>query len=118
MKLYILLFALIIGNTSFADPLDGLAIFDLLIYVLLTGAVCIVILFFSTILRFARKEYKVSIPLNFSASALIFCALISMGNLGPSIDPGFSACCIGIIIISILLIILNYRIGLKNKEKD
>ncbi|MNY35057.1 hypothetical protein D3C86_1694400 [compost metagenome] len=120
-KLFILLFTLTIGNASFADQLDGLAILDFLIYVLLIGAICIVVLFFSTIFRFARKEYKVSIPLNFSASVLILCVLISMVNLGSSIDPGFLAFCIGITIISILLIILNYRIGLKNtkgKHKD
>ncbi|MGV3610548.1 MAG: hypothetical protein ACO1N0_06345 [Fluviicola sp.] len=115
-KLYILLFTLIFGNASFADQLDGLAILDFLIYVLLIGAVCIVVLFFSTIFRFAQKEYKVSIPLNFSASVLILCALISIENLGSGIDPGFLAVCIGITIVSILLIILNYRIGLKEMK--
>lgn len=120
-KLYTLLFTLIIGNVSFADQLDGLAILDFLIYVLLIGAVCILVLFFATISRFAQKEYKVSIPLNFSASALILCALVSIGNLGSGIDPGFLTFCIGVTIISILLIILNYRIGfkkMKDKQKD
>lgn len=120
-KLYILLFTLILGNASIADQLDGLAILDFLIYVLLIGAVCIIVLFFSTIFRFAQKENKVNIPLNFSASVLILCALISIENLGSGIDPGFLAFCIGITIVSILLIILNYRMGLKkrkDKQKD
>lgn len=117
-KLYLLILTLIVATSSFADQLDGLAIFDFLIYVILIGAICVLVVLFSSIYRFTRKEYKVSIPLNFSASVLIICSLIYIGNLGSSIDSGFLAFCMGISVISILLIILNYRIGLKKNRRQ
>lgn len=117
MKKLILILTLLIANFSFADQLDGLAIFDFLIWFILLGAVCLFGLIISAVVRFTRKEYRVSIPLNFFASVLSVCALIAMGNLESGIDPGFLAFCIGSISLSILLMILNYRIGIKNDEE-
>lgn len=115
-KLYVLIFMLIIATNSFADQLDGLAVFDFLIYIILMGAICILVVVFSSIFRFTRKDYKVSVPLNFSASLLVICSLFTIRNLGPSIDPGFLVFCIAILVLSILLIVLNYRIGRKKSE--
>ena len=115
-KLYLLLLTLLFAASSFADQLDGLAIFDFLIYVILVGVISIPVLLISSIFRFNRKEYKVSMALNFSATALIICSIISIANSGSCIDPGFLAICIGISIVSILLLILNHRIG-RNKIK-
>lgn len=117
-KLYLLMLTLLIATHSFADQLDGLAIFDFLIYVLLIGAFCMLVLFFTSLFRFTRREYKVSLPLNFSASLLIVCSLITIVNLGSSIDSGFLAFCVGISLVSILLIILNYRIGMRKTGDD
>ena len=113
-KLFLLIVTLTIANNSFADQLDGLAIFDFLIWFLLIGVVCLFGLIISAIIRFTRKEYKVSIPLNFFASVLSMCALISIVNLESGIDPGFLTFCIVSILLSLLLMILNYRIGIKN----
>jgi peptidoglycan/LPS O-acetylase OafA/YrhL len=113
MKRLLLIPALLIANYSFADQLDGLAIFDFLIYVILFGGGSLLALIVSALFRFTQKEYKVSIALNFSASVLSFCALIAIGNLDSAIDPGFLAFCIGSITLSVLLMILNYRVGIK-----
>lgn len=112
-KFYLLILALIIGNSLLADQLDGLAFLDTLIYVFLIGAICSLVLFFSAVFRFSRKKYKVSTPLTISATLLVICSFISIKTLGSSIDPGFFAVCIGIALLSILLIILNYRVGIK-----
>lgn len=117
-KLYLLMPTLLIATHSFADQLDGLAIFDFLIYVIGIGAFCMLVLFFTSLFRFTRREYKVSLPLNFSASVLIVCSLITIGNLCSSIDSGFLAFCVGISLVSILLIILNYRIGMRKTGDD
>lgn len=115
-KLFSFLLSLLIIHSSSADQLDGLAIFDFLIYVILTGAVSLVVLLLSSIIRFSRKEYKVSIVLNLSAAVLVICSIYSIDNLGSGIDPGFLAFCVGSLILSILLVILNYRIGLKKSK--
>ncbi len=112
-KLLLWIVLITISYTSFADQLDGLAIFDFLIWFLLIGAVSLLGLVISAVIRFAQKEHKVSRPLNFFASALSACVLISIVNLESSIDPGFSAFCIGSIVLSLLLVILNYRAGIK-----
>lgn len=116
-KLLSLVLSLLLINSAVADQLDGLAIFDFLIYVILTGAVSLVVLLLSSIIRFSRKECKVSIVLNFSATVLLICSIFSIDNLGSGIDPGFLTFCIGTSLLSILLVILNYRIGFKKSKK-
>ena len=118
MKKRILILTLLIANYTFADQLDGLAIFDFLIYVLLIGGVSLVALIISSAFRFTQKKYKVNIPLNISAYVLSTCALIAIGNLDSGIDPGFLAFCIGSIILSILLMIGNYRFGINRIREN
>lgn len=112
-KLISLLLSLLIIHPALADQLDGLAIFDFLIYVVLVGGISLIVLLLSSIIRFSRKEYKVNIVLNLSAAVLLICSIYSIDILGSGIDPGFLAFCIGSLILSIVLVILNYRIGLK-----
>jgi peptidoglycan/LPS O-acetylase OafA/YrhL len=112
MKKTIFLFStLILAHSSFADVLDGLAIFDFLIYVLFSGAISFLFLIIAALFRFTQKSHKVSVQLNIFASIFILCALISLGNLGSGIDPGFSAICIGGILLAIVLVIFNYGLG-------
>ncbi|MBC9813582.1 hypothetical protein H9Y05_13985 [Crocinitomicaceae bacterium CZZ-1] len=112
-KLSLLLTSLVIGNRLLADQLDGLAFLDTLVYVLFVGIISSLVLFLTAIFRFSRKEYKVSTPLTISASIVLMCAFISIRTLGSGIDPGFLTFCIGIAILAIVLIILNYRVGIK-----
>ena len=117
MKKLLLILTLLFANFSFADQLDGLAIFDFLIYVILIGGVSLLALIVSSVFRFTRKKYKVSILLNLSASMLSFCALLAIWNLDSGIDPGFLAFCIASIVLSTLLIFLNYRFGIKRTRE-
>lgn len=117
-KLLLWIVPISISNTSFADQLYGLAIFDFLIWFLLIGAVSLLGLVISAVIRFAQKDSKVSRPLNFFASALSASVLISIVNLESSIDPGFLAFCIGSIVLSLLLVILNYRAGIKKTIEE
>lgn len=116
MRIALLIFSVFLALGSRADQLDGLAVFDFLIYVILIGAIALLALIISSFIRFSIMKNKVSIPLNFSASILITCAFIAMGNLSSSIDPGFLVFCLGTIVLSIFLMILNYRVGIKKSN--
>lgn len=110
----------LIAHTASADQLDGLQSLDFLLILGLIAAICVIVLFISlvrTIInRTADEEFKVSIGINISCSALIICALLTVNVLGSRIDPGFLVACLGIIMVSCLLIFLNYKVGSKRKE--
>lgn len=110
----------LIAHTASADQLDGLQSLDFLLILGLFAAICVIVLFISlvrTIInRTVDEEFKVSIGINFSCSALIICALLTVTVLGSRIDPGFLVACLGIIMVSCLLIFLNYKVGSKRKE--
>ena len=110
----------LIAYTASADQLDGLQSLDFLLILGLIAAICVIVLFISlvrTIInRTADEEFKVSIGINISCSALIICALLTVTVLGSRIDPGFLVACLGIIMVSCLLIFLNYKLGSKRKE--
>ena len=110
----------LIAYTASADQLDGLQSLDFLLILGLLAAICVLVLFISlvrTIInRTADEEFKVSIGINISCSALIICALLTLTVLGSRIDPGFLVACLGIIMVSCLLIFLNYKLGSKRKE--
>ena len=111
---------LLLAQTASADQLDGLQSLDFLLILVLFAAICVIVLFISlvrTIInRTADEEFKVSIGINISCSALIICALLTVTVLGSRIDPGFLVACLGIIMVSCLLIFLNYKVGSKRKE--
>ncbi|WP_066758807.1 hypothetical protein [Crocinitomix algicola] len=117
-KFYLSIIALIFGVYSYADQLDGLAIFEFLIYVIMFGGVCFITLIITALIRFSYKENKVSPSLNISAILLILCAIISIGNLGSSIDGGFLAFCLSTIALALLLIFLNYRVGSSHRNSQ
>jgi hypothetical protein len=72
--------------------------------------VCIIVLLFASVRRFGLKNQKVNLTLNISAILLIACCLISIMAIGlTGIDPGFLGTCIGLIVISVLLMIFNTR---------
>lgn len=119
-RYFLLTILLMLAHTASADQLDGLENLDVLLIVGLIGAISIIVLVFSllrTIInRLAEKEFKVSIGINLSCATLIICSIISMATLGSRIDSGFLLTCIGIIVVSSLLIVLNYKVGSKRKD--
>lgn len=115
-KLPLSVFFILLVNSVSADQLDGLAFLDFLIYIILLGAVSLFLLLVASLIRFSRSKPKVSLILNFSATTVVLCSLISIDNLGSGIDPGFLAFCIGCTALSILLVILNNSVGAKKRR--
>lgn len=119
-RYFLLTILLTLAHTASADQLDGLENLDVLLIVGLIGAISIIVLVFSlfrTIInRLAEEEFKVSIGINLSCATLIICSIITMVTLGSRIDPGFLLTCIGIIVVSSLLIVLNYKVGSKRED--
>jgi|GEM_PF-3060219 len=119
-RYFLLTLLLTLAHTASADQLDGLENLDVLLIVGLIGAISIVVLVFSllrTIInRLAEEKFKVSIGINLSCATLIICSIISMATFGSRIDPGFLLTCIGIIVVSSLLIVLNYKVGSKREN--
>ena len=115
-KQQLTLVLLFIGHFAHADPnLDGLGV---ILGVASIGFLSILILIFSSINRFTRNDYKVNMTLNLASIALIVSALIELLILGSQIDSGFFNTCISAIAVSILLIVLNFRSGIKRKKTD
>ncbi|WP_159038360.1 hypothetical protein [Brumimicrobium mesophilum] len=113
MKRHLLLILLIFtGKMAFAGQLDGLEGLYIVVPAVLVAAVSILVLLSSSYVRFVVRRNKVNITLNISCVVLSLCALISITTLGGGIDPGFLATCWGLLIISIVLIFLNFRVGL------
>ncbi|MCF8415964.1 MAG: hypothetical protein K9G40_06955 [Crocinitomicaceae bacterium] len=119
-RYFLLTMLLTLAHTASADQLDGLENLDVLLIVGLIGAISIIVLVFSllrTIInRLAKEKFKVSIGINLSCATLIICSIIAMAALGSRIDPGFLLTCIGIIVVSSLLIVLNYKVGSKREN--
>ncbi len=115
-RYYLLLLAILLAKTASADQLDGLAYIDGLLILALIGAVCFLILFFSIVNRFAFEKHKINITLNVTSSILIICSTIAIFTLGSSIDPGFRVACLGTIIVSTILIVLNYKVEKQKKD--
>ncbi|RYM35544.1 hypothetical protein ERX46_00730 [Brumimicrobium glaciale] len=117
MKPYLLLiFLILIGKTVTAGQLDGLAGLDIVVPAVLVSALCILVILVSSLFRFVGQGNKVNIILNIACVVLIISSLISITTLGGGIDPGFLATCWGLILISIVLIFLNFRVGLNRKK--
>lgn len=118
MKKHVLfLLSFLVIHSVLADQLDGLAVLNYLVYVLLLEAIAILVLLFSTGYRFTQKEQKVNPTLNVSATIIIICSLFAIDDLGYGIDPGFLSFSIGMIGLSLLLIFLNYFVGRKKRGK-
>ena len=119
-RYFLLTILLTLAHTASADQLDGLDNMDAILILGLIGAISIVVLVFSllrTIInRLAQEEFKLSIGINLSCSALIICSLIAITALGSQIDTGFLFACIGIIVVSSLLIVLNYKVCSKPED--
>ena len=116
-RFYLVASALLLCHAAYADQLDGLEDLGTIVTVISIAIVHLFILFFSGVIRFSEKEYKVSIPLNFASFILILCSLIALSTLGSSIDPGFRLTCIGIILLAGTAILLNYRVGRQHKSE-
>ena len=110
-KIYISALTLFIALYARADQLDGLE--NLATIAILTGigAISLLVLIITAVIRFSKKEHKLSNPLNLAGGVLIFCSIGAWSTLGTTIDPGFRATCFGLILTSLALITLNYRIG-------
>lgn len=118
-RYYLLLILLLLGKTASADQLDGLNDLGTIVFLLLIGVISILVLIVSAVRRFTRTEFKVSLPLNFACTVLIGISLIAIVTIGfTDIDPGFLTACLAVILISALLILANYRVGINRKEVD
>lgn len=106
---------LTIAKLASATELDGLANLDIMLFSGLTGVVSVFVIIFSFVNRFAIRKNKVNKTLNISCTMLIICSGVALLTLGSEIDAGFLATCLVSIFISILLIVLNQRIGLRNQ---
>lgn len=119
-RFFLLTILLTLAHTASADQLEGLDNLDAILILGLICSISIIVLVFSllrtVINRLAQEEFKVSIGINLSCSALIMCSLIAMATLGSQIDPRFLFACIGIIVVSGLLIVLNYKVGSKRED--
>lgn len=119
-RYFLLTILLTLAHTASADQLDGLDHLDAILILGLIGVISSIVLVFSllrTIInRLAQEEFEVSIGINLSCSALIICSLIVMTTLGSHIDPGVLFACLGIIVVSSLLIVLNYKVGSKREN--
>lgn len=109
-KTYFLIFIiLLISKSVSAAAIDGLKNLEYIVILILLGAVSFLVLLFSFIYRLSKK--KRNNVTNIAASTVIISAFSSIMILGlTSIDPGFLATCIGLIIFSILAIFLNYKL--------
>ena len=119
MNRYILLIVLLsLSKTASADQLDGFeslnAILILAVFAAISAIVLVFSLFTTIVSRLAQEEFKVSIGINFSCSTLIICSLIALAFP----DPGFRLACLGIIVVSGVLIYLNYTVGSKRSNDD
>lgn len=119
-RYFLLTILLTLAHTASADQLDGLDNLDAILILGLIGAISIIVLVFSlvkTIInRLTHEQFKVSIGINLSCSTLIICSLFAITALDSQIDTGFLVSCIGIIVVSSLLIVLNYKVGSKPEE--
>ncbi len=117
-RYYLVSLVLLLGNTATADQLDGLADINLILTLLGIGVIHVFILFFAIIGRFTRRDYKVSVALNYACIVLMLVSFVEIMTLGESIDPGFLATCMGVIVITAALILLNYRVGISRKKEE
>lgn len=84
--------------------------FEIVIYLFLLGALCLLLMLFSSVYRFALNRSKVNVLLNISSGTFIFSAIISIMILGSEIDRGYLTTCIVLILVAILLIFFNYKV--------
>ena len=119
MNRYILLIVLLsLSKTASADALDGLEILNTFLTLLLLASISAIVLIVSisrTIeRRMMKKEFKVSIGINFSCSTLIVYSFIAMASFSPEVY----FVCISIIVVSSVLIFLNFYLGSKSSSND
>ena len=109
-RCYFLLIAFLFGQFAFADgSLGGFEVTLTLVIIALVALVGVIIF---TALRFTSKSSKVSVPMNVTCAIMGSCAFMSLLSLGSSIDSGFQITCYITMFISIVLIFLNYRVGI------
>ena len=110
-KIYISALTLFVALYARADQLDGLEHLATIAILTGIGAVSLLVLIITAVIRFSNKEHKPSTPLNLAGCVLIFCCVGAWSTLGTTIDPGFRVTCFGLMLLSLILIILNYRTG-------
>ncbi|RFC54314.1 hypothetical protein DXU93_07750 [Brumimicrobium aurantiacum] len=92
-----------------AAAIDGLKNLEYVAFLVLLGAISLLVLLISFVYRLSQN--KRSKVVTVAAFSLLICAFGSIAILGlTSIDPGFLATCIGLIVLSILAIVLNYKL--------
>ena len=109
-KTFFFLFIIFLWSKSAtAAAIDGLKNLEYIAFLILLGAVSLMVLLFSFIYRLTKHKHN-----NVTTIAAILLLISAFGSiviLGlTAIDPGFLATCIGLIIISILTIVLNYKL--------
>lgn len=115
-RYYLSLLMFLLVQPAYAD--GGMVGMEFIIFTVPIGAICALVMLLTAIRRFSSKAHKVSVPLNVSALILIICAFVSISALASGIDPGFLATCCGLILVSALLIILNFNVGIKRGSID
>ena len=113
-KLYLLLAILLLSTSAYAQ--GGMAGVGAVLILSVIGLISVLMLLIFSVKRFSKSKNTVHIGLNVAATLLICCSLLAIAILSSEIDACFLTTCIVMVLISVLLIILNYRIGNPKKR--
>jgi NADH:ubiquinone oxidoreductase subunit 6 (subunit J) len=118
-KFHLVILLLLLVPSAHADQLDGLEGLATIFILIVVGAIFVLLLVISSIYRFTTRPHKVNKTLNFSGSTLIVASFLEIRIIGfNSIDPGFLSTCIGVGVLSGILIYFNYKLVDKEDPSD